>query len=87
MNYFVSVKDKVKAYLSFHSYGQYILFPYGHQNAAYSENYYDMMEMGEAAAVAIYNRYGTPYEFGTTADVLCKCDSISRGDPVQSHKP
>uniref|UniRef100_A0A182QXZ6 Zinc carboxypeptidase A 1 n=1 Tax=Anopheles farauti TaxID=69004 RepID=A0A182QXZ6_9DIPT len=70
MNYFVSVKEKVHAYLSFHSYGQYILFPYGHQNAEYSDNYYDWMEMGEAAAIAIYNRYGTPYTFGTTADVL-----------------
>uniref|UniRef100_A0A182PLQ5 Zinc carboxypeptidase A 1 n=1 Tax=Anopheles epiroticus TaxID=199890 RepID=A0A182PLQ5_9DIPT len=70
MNYFISIKDKAKAYLSFHSYGQYILFPYGHANAEYSENYYDMMEMGEAAAVAIYERFSTPYEIGTTADVL-----------------
>ncbi|XP_050099673.1 zinc carboxypeptidase-like [Anopheles aquasalis] len=70
MNYFVSVKDNIHAYLSFHSYGQYILFPYGHSGAEYSENYYDMMQMGEAGAKAIYQRYNTAYEIGTTADVL-----------------
>ncbi|XP_052864270.1 zinc carboxypeptidase A 1-like [Anopheles cruzii] len=70
MNYFISVKDNIHAYFSFHSYGQYILFPYGHTGADYSENYYDMMEMGEASAIAIYGKYGTAYEVGTTADVL-----------------
>ncbi|XP_049537316.1 zinc carboxypeptidase-like isoform X2 [Anopheles darlingi] len=70
MSYFLSVKDKIHGYFAFHSYGQYILFPYGHTNTEYSENYYDMMEMGEAGAIAISRRYGTSYTVGTTADVL-----------------
>ncbi|XP_052871081.1 zinc carboxypeptidase-like [Anopheles cruzii] len=70
MNYFISIKDNIHAYFAFHSYGQYILFPYGHTNTYYSENYYDMMEMGEAAAIAIFQKYKTTYEVGTTADVL-----------------
>ncbi|XP_065072617.1 zinc carboxypeptidase-like [Ochlerotatus camptorhynchus] len=70
MNYFLKYKDRIELYLSFHSYGQYMLFPFGHNGAEKSDNYFDWMQMGEAAAIALYEKYKTKYQIGTTADVL-----------------
>lgn len=72
MNYLIENEDKIDFYLSFHSYGQYMLFPFGHNGADKSENYYDWMDMAEAAAIALSKKHGTLYQMGTTADVLCK---------------
>lgn len=72
MNYFLRYKDRIDFYLSFHSYGQYMLFPFGYSGADKSDNYYDWMEMAEAAAISLSQKHGTLYQFGTTADVLCK---------------
>ncbi|XP_058821058.1 zinc carboxypeptidase-like [Topomyia yanbarensis] len=77
MNYFLKYKNNIELYLSFHSYGQYMLFPYGYENADKSDNYYDWMDMAEAAAVALSERYGTLYELGTAADVLYVASGIS----------
>ncbi|KAL9706931.1 hypothetical protein quinque_010449 [Culex quinquefasciatus] len=70
MEYFSKIKDQIHFYLSFHSYSQLILLPFGYQNAEKVDNFYDWMEMAEAAAIALYKRHGTQYEFGNTADVL-----------------
>lgn len=77
MNYLIQNKDKIDFYLSFHSYGQYMLFPFGHEGADYSDNYYDWMEMAESAAVALFRRNQIAYQLGTTADVLCKILNVS----------
>ncbi|XP_055598837.1 zinc carboxypeptidase-like [Uranotaenia lowii] len=63
-------KSQIDFYMSFHSYGQYMLLPYGHQDAEHSENYFDWMQIAEAAAQAAVRKHGTQYTFGTTADVL-----------------
>lgn len=76
MEYFSKIKDQIHFYLSFHSYSQLILLPFGYQNAEKVDNFYDWMEMAEAAAIALYKRHGTQYEFGNTADVLCKYNEI-----------
>lgn len=68
-NYFASIPDVV-AYLSFHSYGQYMLIPFGH-NTARGENYDDLMTIGRASAASLSQRYSTQYTVGTTYDVLC----------------
>ncbi|XP_058450686.1 zinc carboxypeptidase-like isoform X3 [Malaya genurostris] len=70
MNYFLKNKAKIDLYLSFHSYGQYMLLPYGFQDAEKAVNYYDWMEMAESAAIALSKRYATNYKFGTVSDVL-----------------
>lgn len=72
MNYFLRYKDRIDLYLSFHSYGQYMLFPFGHTGADKADNYYDWMDMATAAAIALSQKFGTLYTFGTTSDVLCK---------------
>ncbi|XP_058821069.1 zinc carboxypeptidase-like [Topomyia yanbarensis] len=70
LEYFTKYKDQIHFYLSFHSYGQLILLPFGYENAEKVDNFYDWMEMAEAAAIALYKRSGTQYTFGNTAEVL-----------------
>uniref|UniRef100_A0A1Y9H2W9 Peptidase M14 domain-containing protein n=1 Tax=Anopheles dirus TaxID=7168 RepID=A0A1Y9H2W9_9DIPT len=70
MAYYATIADRIELHLQFHSYGQYILLPYGYQGADYPDNYADQMEIAEAAAGAFSSRYGTRYTFGTIADVL-----------------
>ncbi|KXJ75388.1 hypothetical protein RP20_CCG011859 [Aedes albopictus] len=70
MNYFTDIKDKIHFYLSFHSYGQLILLPFGYQNAQKVDRFGDWMEMAKAATTALSERYGTQYQYGNTADVL-----------------
>lgn len=71
MNYFTDIKDKIHFYLSFHSYGQLILLPFGYQNAQKVDRFGDWMEMAKAATTALSERYDTQYQYGNTADVLC----------------
>lgn len=70
IEYYETIADRIEFHLQFHSYGQYILLPYGYQGADYPDNYADQMEIAEAAAIGFSTRYNTPYTFGTIADVL-----------------
>lgn len=72
-NYVTSIKDKLNIYLSFHSYGQWLLSPYGHTSTEFPENYDDIQEIGKAFHDAIAGlEYKTEYVYGSTASVLCK---------------
>jgi len=66
---FIDGFDNVKLYLSFHSFGQYILFPYGHTRRP-SPNHGDLTKVGQAAGQAISKRYGTRYKVGSIAATL-----------------
>ncbi|XP_026844068.1 zinc carboxypeptidase [Drosophila persimilis] len=71
VEYLTQIKDQFSVYISFHSYGQYLLSPYGHTATEFPDNYADLLEIGEAFATAIEDLpYGTVYRYGTTADVL-----------------
>uniref|UniRef100_A0A672IWD4 Carboxypeptidase O n=1 Tax=Salarias fasciatus TaxID=181472 RepID=A0A672IWD4_SALFA len=70
LTYFVgSRKDDFLCFLTIHSYGQQLLFPYGHPNFTAS-NYAELMEVGLAAAEAIQEAHGMIYEVGTPSDIL-----------------
>lgn len=68
-SYFATIPNLV-AYLSFHSYGQYMLIPFGH-DASRGANYADLMTIGRASAASLAQRYSTAYTVGTTFDALC----------------
>lgn len=75
-DYLTSIQDKFSVYLSFHSYGQWLLSPYGHTKDEFPENYDDLQEIGSAFVEAIGNMtYGTEYVRGSTASTLCKSSS------------
>ncbi|KAM8717745.1 hypothetical protein ACLKA7_004447 [Drosophila subpalustris] len=69
--YLTSIKDKFSVYISFHSYGQWLLSPYGHTKEDFPPNYDDLQEIGSAFTAAIKNLvYGTEFVRGSTASVL-----------------
>ncbi|XP_061400996.1 zinc carboxypeptidase-like [Musca vetustissima] len=70
-DYVTSIKDKINIYLAFHSYGQWLLSPYGHTTTEFPENYDDILDIGEAFKNAILELpYKTEYVHGSTATVL-----------------
>ncbi|XP_013107110.2 zinc carboxypeptidase [Stomoxys calcitrans] len=70
-DYVTSIQDKINIYISFHSYGQYLLSPYGHTKEEFPENYEDLLTIGTAFSGAIKGlAYNTEYTHGSTAVVL-----------------
>ncbi|XP_055837041.1 zinc carboxypeptidase-like [Episyrphus balteatus] len=69
-DFVTNIQDKINIYLSFHSYGQYLLCPYGHSATELPTNYADLLEIGKAAADAISRPYGTKFTYGSTGSVL-----------------
>jgi len=56
-------------FLSVHSYSQFILLPYGFSNQRYPD-YDEYMRIGNAAATAIAQRFGTQFRVGNIVDIL-----------------
>lgn len=72
-----SIAANVKLALSIHSRGQYILFPFGYNNAPRAYNYQDLLQVGQRASVDMYKLYSKPYRVGTTAGALYIASGIS----------
>lgn len=70
-DYIRSIADELTLYLTIHSKGQYILVPFGYENAPYPPTYQDLMQIGRRGAVDMYKLYQKPYRVGTSSDVLC----------------
>jgi len=68
-DFYEARKADISVYLALHSYGQYILSPFGY-TLDRADNYDQLMQIGNAAASAIRQRYGTEYTVGSTAEVL-----------------
>lgn len=60
---------KIHTFVSFHSYSQRLLSPYGHTSEA-AKNAADLQLIGEAAVEALAQRYGTKYEVGNIHDTI-----------------
>lgn len=69
--FYRTIASEVKVFLSFHSYGQYVLYPYGHTTAA-APNFDDLYAMSAAFATRALLNYGTRYTYGQTSTHLCK---------------
>ncbi|XP_054743317.1 zinc carboxypeptidase A 1-like [Anastrepha obliqua] len=68
-NYIDSLKNKIKLYISFHSFSQYLLYPYGNTSAL-PDNVKDYEQVYNATTKAIGNRYGTVYTGGNIYDAI-----------------
>ncbi|XP_055294946.1 zinc carboxypeptidase-like [Sitodiplosis mosellana] len=66
---FIKSFDNIRLYLSFHSYGQMLLFPYGHSKNR-AVNFNSLNQIGIKAKEAIQKRYGAKYSIGSIAEVL-----------------
>lgn len=62
-------RDRIKMYISLHSYSQVILLPYGYDRVL-PKNYNDMMRVANAGSRAAYSLRGTQYRTGTSAILL-----------------
>ncbi|XP_047362967.1 zinc carboxypeptidase-like [Vespa velutina] len=67
--YLQSISDKFFAFISFHSYSQLLLFPYGHTKE-HLENYNDLLAVGKKSINALAKRYGTSYRTGNVAETI-----------------
>ncbi|NWR72365.1 CBPO Carboxypeptidase, partial [Centropus unirufus] len=70
-------KSDILCYLTIHSYGQYILTPYGSTTNPPS-NSKELMDVGEKAAAALMEKYGTSYQVGSTSLILYSNSGSSR---------
>lgn len=70
-NFIDNLQANLTGYIAFHSYGQYMLIPYG-DSSERVENYEELMEIGTKAAASLAKKYGTEYEVGNIVDLLCK---------------
>ncbi|XP_067620074.1 uncharacterized protein [Eurosta solidaginis] len=66
--YITKIKDELVLYLSFHSYSQVLIFPYGYTNAK-PATYTNLKRVSDVAVAAISKRYGTKYVGGIAYDV------------------
>ncbi|ALC43323.1 CG32379 [Drosophila busckii] len=57
-------KDRLAFYLSLHSYGNYLLLPWGH-TSSFPDNYFYMMEIADAGAMAIIQSTNGIYSYGS----------------------
>lgn len=60
---------KPAVYFCLHSYSQLLMIPFGHRQETV-DNYDELMKIGNKAAVALSQRYGTQYEVGSIIDVI-----------------
>lgn len=67
--FITSISDKFYAYFAFHSYSQYLVFPYGHTRR-HLDNYDESFAIGKKGIEALAKRYGTRYTTGNIAEVV-----------------
>lgn len=68
-NYIRSIGDQIDLYLSFHSFSQMLLVPYGN-TTDHIDNYYDAVNIGRRAMGALSVRYQTQYVTGNIAETI-----------------
>ncbi|KFB45620.1 zinc carboxypeptidase [Anopheles sinensis] len=69
-DYYATIADKINIQFSFHSYGQYLLTPFGFSGAPQPSNNADLQQIATVTAAAIQATFGTRYTFGNSASVL-----------------
>ncbi|XP_028167849.1 zinc carboxypeptidase-like [Ostrinia furnacalis] len=67
--YIESIGDKIELYLSFHSFSQLLLIPFGNTTEPVA-NYHDALNIGRRAMGALSVRYGTQYVTGNIAEAI-----------------
>ncbi|VDM51618.1 unnamed protein product [Angiostrongylus costaricensis] len=63
-------RHKVHTFLTFHSYSQILMYPFGHQIRTYSSDFNDLRSTALSASSHLQRMFGTTYKVGTGADTL-----------------
>lgn len=69
-NYMESFKYNLRLYLATHTYGNYVLWPFGYAFNVYVSNYMEHQIAGQRFVDAIRYTTGTDYLLGNSADLL-----------------
>jgi len=62
-------KDQIKLFLTFHSYSQLLLLPWGYDEVR-TDDHDELMKVGDKALAALKSVHGTKYEGGATPELL-----------------
>lgn len=65
-----SQSSRLKTFLTFHSYSQILMYPFGHAVRTYPTDVDDLSSTAVQAAQALQSMYGIKYTVGTGADTL-----------------
>ncbi|KAK4873403.1 hypothetical protein RN001_015432 [Aquatica leii] len=68
--FITSISSQLDAYISFHSYSQLLLIPFGHQGLEKPPNNDELHRIGRVAVAKLFERYGTNYTVGNIPDVI-----------------
>ncbi|XP_049875904.1 carboxypeptidase A1-like [Pectinophora gossypiella] len=68
-NTIINADTTFKVFLSFHSYGEVIIFPWGYTSEP-CPDYVELLEGGTAMAKGIYETHGHTYKVGSTKDLM-----------------
>jgi len=60
----------IKLYIDWHSYGQYILIPYGYDCSKRAANHAKQLSLAQATANKIAQSYGTRFTYGPSCSTL-----------------
>lgn len=82
--YLLAHPGRFSVYLSFHSYGPYLLFPFGN-TATRAEHFDDLQEVGDATAARLAQLYGTRYVVGSTYEKLYTASGVSVDHAYAEH--
>uniref|UniRef100_A0A914HQK7 ShKT domain-containing protein n=1 Tax=Globodera rostochiensis TaxID=31243 RepID=A0A914HQK7_GLORO len=63
-------RGRVKTFMTFHSYSQILMYPFGHSLRTYPQDVEELSDVALRAAQALQSTYGTKYTVGTGADTL-----------------
>ncbi|XP_012526206.3 zinc carboxypeptidase [Monomorium pharaonis] len=74
--YIESISDKFYAYISFHSYSQLLMYPYGYTKE-HLDNHEDLHAIGLKSAAALEQKYGTQYRVGNVAETIYVCTGVT----------
>lgn len=76
-SYMLGFKHNLRLYLSTHSYGPYVLWPFGFEFDTYVKNWKEHIELGQRFVDAIQNVKGTTYRLGNSATLLYTASGAS----------
>ncbi|CAJ0583497.1 unnamed protein product, partial [Mesorhabditis spiculigera] len=69
-NVLLARRANIKGYVTLHSYGENLLYPWGYNVRTYPSDVTDLINMGRAMSQAIQRVHGTRYAVANAADLL-----------------
>ncbi|GMT28847.1 hypothetical protein PFISCL1PPCAC_20144 [Pristionchus fissidentatus] len=67
---FMSLKGRIRAYITLHAYSQLFIHSYSHRAKAYPREIDDIRQVASHAVKEIEKMYGTKYQFGTGPEII-----------------